>query len=78
MLRNLGPVRTDRICSNLAVVKSSFTLLVCGDKAVLAHLPDDTGVNEVVEDLRGFIVGLLLNQLLVSLSNPCLELINPS
>ena len=78
MLRNMGPLRTDRICSNLAVVKSSFTLLVCGDKAVLALLPNDTGVDEIVEDLRGFIVGLLLNQLLISLSNPCLELINPS
>ena len=77
MITNLTPLMVIRKCSNLAVVKTPFTLLVCCDKAVITLLPDDTRVDQVVEDLSSFTVGLLLHLLLISLSNTCFELVNP-
>ena len=69
-------VEVERLSSFLAVVEATLTLFVCSDEAMLTLLPDDTRVDEVVEECSSFTVGLLLHLLLFCLCNTLFKLVN--
>ena len=74
---HMRPKDAIKMCSNLAIVKSPFSFLICSDKAMLTLLPDNTGVDKVIEECGSLTVGLLLHFSLFSLGNSCFLFVNP-